>query len=88
MYYKSIEGKIITKLILSEDTTSEVLVDTTNLIPTVSYSYNQNLQSIPEKLFLKKNRLYKIVNGKLLKGKGRGIWTKKKWPRYYVRSKE
>jgi len=40
----------------------------------------------PEKLVFKKGRLYKVVNGKLLTKKQKGILSNKKWNLWFFKS--
>jgi hypothetical protein len=47
----------------------------------------QNYIPAPDMLFYKADKLYKIKNGKLLKKKSRGIWSKKKFVPWYVKQK-
>lgn len=88
LYYKDAWGKYQTKQILSENEFSEKIIDTTNLLTNYSDSYVQNLQPIPNKLLWKRHKLYEILNGKVKKVIRLSIWSKKKWPRYFVKTKQ
>jgi hypothetical protein len=49
-------------------------------------SYGQSLDRYPKKLFLKKDRLYRISQtGNIDKRRARGIWTPKKIPTWFRR---
>jgi hypothetical protein len=76
--YKNNGGTSTDKLVLSVDETPERLTPEQLLSRGLS-SGGQNLQNYPDKLFFKSQRLYNIKNGKLVKKKIKGFWTKKKW---------
>jgi hypothetical protein len=40
----------------------------------------------PERLVVKKGRLYKVQNGKLVNKKQKGFWTGKKWDPWFFKS--
>ena len=74
----------IDSLVLSLDLISERITskERVNMFLT---SYGQNRHSFPNKLFYKKNKLFYISNGKLVKGRTKGFWTHKKYPTWYIR---
>ena len=51
-------------------------------------SGGQNRTSYPEKLFFKRQKLYEVKNGKLVKKKIKGFWTKKKWSPWFFKSED
>ncbi|MGI8635572.1 MAG: hypothetical protein ACR2KZ_09240 [Segetibacter sp.] len=73
----------IDTLILSDDEIPERITPIQSASIALS-SGGQNRMACPDKLLLKKGRLYKIQNGSLVVKKQKGIWTSKKWdPRYF-----
>ena len=49
-------------------------------------SGGQNRTPYPDKLLVKKDRLYKIQNGSVVLKKQKGFWTSKKWDPWYFKS--
>ena len=49
-------------------------------------SGGQNRTPYPDKLLVKKDRLYKIQNGSVVVKKQKGFWTSKKWNPWYFKS--
>jgi hypothetical protein len=75
----------IDSLVLSLD---QVANKITSLESIAGYwaSGGQNQFSFPDKLFFRRNKLFKIINGKLIKEKTKGFWgTNKKYIPWYVR---
>jgi hypothetical protein len=85
--YKNNGGTSTNKLVLSVDETPERLTPEQLLSRGLS-SGGQNLQNYPDKLFFKSQRLYNIKNGKLIKKKIKGFWTKKKWRPWFFKSED
>jgi hypothetical protein len=69
------KNNLTDSLILSHDDKSE---QTTFRDPNILQAGYQDIMIVPEKLFYKKEKLYKIQNGKLVKKKFRGFGTSKK----------
>lgn len=70
--------------ILSIDETSELYIDDPESL--VLCCFFQNQKEPPNKLFYKDQCLYKFdKSDNLITQKIRGVWTKKKWPPYYVK---
>lgn len=88
--YTNESGETIDTLLLSTDETpSRIVIKTRNEFPWyLGSSKTQNSQPYPDKLFYKKDRLYEIKDGKLIKKKQRGFWTKKKFAPWYYKSDE
>jgi hypothetical protein len=70
-------------LVLSSDETASYITHEQFAIES-TYSGGQNRRPHPEKLFLKKERLYEIHNGKILTKKIRGVESRKKVDPYYT----
>jgi hypothetical protein len=83
--YKNKDGTYAEKLILSVDQTPERL--TQEEVASMGLpSGGQNFIPYPEKLVYKKDRLYGIKNGRIIKKKQKGFWTKKKWNPWFFKS--
>lgn len=75
----------VDSLILSEDEVPERF--TQLQLAALPFSVGgQNRQTYPEKLVLKKGRLYKLRNGKLVTKKQRGLGSSEKWEPWYFKS--
>lgn len=85
--YKNNDSISADKLILSADETSERLTPEQYANMGLS-SGGQNIRSSPDKLFSKRQKLFAIKNGKLVKKKIKGIWTKKKWRPWFFKSED
>ena len=85
--YKNNDGTSADKIILSVDETPERLTPDQFAGLGLS-SGGQNIQPYPEKLFFKRQKLYNIKNGKLVKKKIKGFWTKKKWRPWFFKSED
>jgi hypothetical protein len=85
--YINNEGTSADKLILSVDKTSERLTPEQYASMGLS-SVGQNIQPYPDKLFFKRQRLYNIRNGRLVKKRIKGFWTKKKWNPWFFKSED
>ena len=72
-------------LILSDDEISERITTVQNAGIALS-SGGQNRMTYPDKLLVKKGRLYKIQNGSVVVKKQKGFWTSKKWHPWYFMS--
>jgi hypothetical protein len=72
-------------LILSTDETPERITQT-RFISTLLSSGGQSRMNYPNKLLLRKGRMYKIQNGKLVTKKQKGFWTSKKWDPWFFKS--
>jgi hypothetical protein len=85
--YKNNDVTSSDTLILSEDEKPERLTreQFINMGHWLS-SVGQNRQGYPDKLFFKRQRLFVVRNGKLIKKKIRRIWPKKKWHPWYFKS--
>jgi hypothetical protein len=84
--YNNSNGSSADKLILSVDETPERLTPEQYAVIGLS-SGGQNIQGYPDKLFLKKGRLYKVYKGRLNVKKQKGFWgTNKKWNPWYFKS--
>lgn len=83
---KNSDGSSADKLILSVDETPERL--TLKQYAGIGLSSGgQNIQGYPDKLFLKKDRLYKVYKGRLIIKKRKGFWgTNKRWNPWYFKS--
>ncbi|MEM6261966.1 MAG: hypothetical protein AAGI38_05625 [Bacteroidota bacterium] len=80
-------GMELDTFILSSDETSEVIKWDEYFISQLSTG-GQNRSPIPNKLYLRKKRLYLMdEKGKLITKRSRGFWSGKKFPPYYVRPK-
>lgn len=82
---KTNNGSAVDQLVLSDDEASERLTQQ-QFIGQGLLSGGQNKTPYPEKLFYKKGRLYGIKDGRFVKKKHRGIWTKKKYPPWFFKS--
>jgi hypothetical protein len=80
-------GRAVDSLMLSEDDVSERLTQL-QLAGMLLSGGGQNRQTHPDKLVLKKGRLYKIQNGRIVKKKQKGFWSSKKWQPWYFKSNE
>ena len=74
-------------LILSDDEFAQRITEMQSLGAALS-SGGQNRQTYPAKLLFKKERLYKIQDGKLLIKKQKGFWSSKKWDTWYFKSED
>jgi len=74
----------IDSLVLSLDQISERITSKESVSGFLT-SYGQNRHSFPSKLFYRKNKLFYIRKGKLVKEKTKGFWTHKKYHTWYVR---
>lgn len=74
-------------LILSDDEIPE-RISREQGAATVLSSGGQNRMAHPEKLVFRKGRLYKVVNGKLLRKQQKGILSNKKWPPWFFRNND
>lgn len=83
--YKNNDGSSADKLILSLDEISERLTPDQYVGMGIS-SGGQNIQPYPDKLFFKREKLFAIKNGKLVRKKIKGFWTKKKWRPWFFKS--
>ncbi len=83
--YKNNNGYSADKLILSVDEIAERMTPEQYTGMGLS-SGGQNIQPWPEKLFFKKQKLFAIKDGKLVKKKVRRFWTKKKRRPWYFKS--
>lgn len=83
--YKNNDGTSTDKLILSVDETSDRITSEQYASMGLS-SGGQNIQPYPDKLFFKCQKLFEIRNGKLVKKKIKGFWTKKKWRPWFFKS--
>ena len=72
----------VDSLILSTDETPERFTQVQFAAMLLS-SGGQNRMNYPDKLLLKKERLYKIQNGRLVTKKQKGFWTNKKWTPWF-----
>ena len=72
-------------LILSDDEISQRITPIQSAGIALS-SGGQNRTPYPDKLFVKKGRLYKIQNGSVVVQKQKGFWTSKKWDPWYFKS--
>ena len=77
----------VDSLILSEDEVSERLTQL-QFAGMLLSGGGQNRQGYPEKLVVKKGRLYKIQNGKIVTRKQKGFWSSKKWDPWYFKSND
>ena len=82
--YKNKKGVLTDTLILSTNEIPERLTQEEYLGRGLS-SGGQNLIPCPDKLFFKRQKLYRIKDGKLITKKIRGFWTKKKLPPWFFR---
>ena len=82
--YKSNNGTSADKLILSVDETAERMTPEQYAGMGLS-SGGQNIHPCPDKLFFKKQKLFAIKDGKLVKKKVKGFWTKKKWRPWFFK---
>lgn len=72
---------------------TSVNLQSTELIPKIYVdnpslllsSGGQNKNLYIDKLIFKRGKLYCIVNGKPYKKKEKGVWSKKKWPTWYIK---
>jgi len=74
----------IDSLVLSLDQISERITSKESISGFLT-SYGQNRHSFPGKLFYRKNKLFDIRKGKLIKEKTKGFWTHKKYHTWYVK---
>lgn len=82
---KNNDGTFADKLILSADEISEKMTSDEYVGMGLS-SGGQNIQPYPDKLFFKRQKLFEVKNGKLVKKKIKGFWTKKKWRPWFFKS--
>ncbi len=76
-------------LVLSYDPISSRISADQYREDTSSYIYSQQDWILPIRLVKKKNKLYNFMsNGKLVKGKERGMWGRRKFPLNYVRQED
>ena len=83
--YKNKNGLLTDTLILSTDEIPERLTQEQYAGQGLS-SGGQNRTPCPDKLFYKGQKLFAIKDGKLVKNKIRGFWTKKKWSPWFFKS--
>ena len=83
--YKNKNGFSIDSLILSTDEIPERLTQEQYAGQGLS-SGGQNRIPCPDRLFFKGEKLFAIKDGKLIKKKIRGFWTKKKWSPWFFKS--
>ena len=83
--YKNKNGLLTDTLILSTDEIPERLTQEQYAGQGLS-SGGQNRTPCPDKLFFKEQKLFAIKDGKLVKKKIRGFWTKKKWSPWFFKS--
>jgi hypothetical protein len=96
--YINENGMYSDKLILSVDEQPERIIKPNNVtlqknekadvIAMLQNTCGQNYQVYPTKLYSKKGRLYNFYEGRLVKKKVRGIWTRKKWRPWYFKSRD
>lgn len=84
---KNSDGISSDSLILSVDETS-VRITPAQYAGRGLYSVQQSIFEYPEKLVYKKDRLYLVKNGRLIKKKHLRLWTKKKFPPWYIKSND
>ena len=85
--YKKENGQIVDSLIVANDEKPKII--TIPPINTIFSSGGQNRQPCPDKLYYKNEKLFKITKeGKLVKKKIKGFWTKKKWHPWYFKQIE
>lgn len=83
--YKNKNGLLKDTLILSTDEIPERLTQKEYAGQGLS-SGGQNRTPCPDTLFYKGQKLFHIKDGKLVKKKIRGFWTKKKWSPWFFKS--
>lgn len=75
-------------LVLSVDEEAEAITPEQYASAQLS-SGRQNRSSLPEKLYYRNGKLFRIDRkGKIVRKKEHGFWSKKKYPSNYVREKE
>ena len=82
---KNINGITSDTLILSTNEVSERLTQTQFAAMALTSSGQSRMIS-PSKLLFKKDRLYKIQNGKLIVQRQKGFWTEKKLDPWFFKS--
>jgi hypothetical protein len=83
LHYTNRNNLSVDTLILSPDEKPERISAIDN---SVLLSYGQNYRVYPDKLFSRKEKLYKIRNGSLVKKKQKGIRTSKMWNPWYFKN--
>jgi hypothetical protein len=83
--YKNKNGLSTDTLILSTDEIPERLTQEQYAGQGLS-SGGQSRIPCPDKLFFKGQKLFAVKDGKLVKKKIRGFWTKKKWSPWFFKS--
>jgi hypothetical protein len=83
--YKNNNGTSADKLILSVDETAERMMPEQYAGMGLSLG-GQSIHPCSDKLFFKRQKLFAIKDGKLVKKKVRGFWTKKKWRPWFFKS--
>jgi hypothetical protein len=82
---RKLDGSEHDSLILSTDESPERITQI-QLAGTMLAGGGQNRQAYPEKLVFKKDRLYKLRNGRLETQKQKGIGSGRKWDPWYFKS--
>ncbi len=85
--YTKNDGIPADKLVLSVDKISERLTPEQYAGMGLS-SGGQSIKQSPIKLFYKRHRLYNIKDGKLVKQKLEGFWSRKKWNPWFFKSND
>ena len=83
--YQKENGVLRDTLILSDDDVSERISNVQSVATALSLG-GQNIKAHPEKLVFRKGRLYKVISGKLLTNKQKGILSDKKWNPWFFKS--
>ena len=83
----STNGRTSDTFILSTDEVSNRITQE-QYAGIVLSSGGQNRTSYPEQLVFKRKKLYEVKNGKLVKKKNKGFWTKKKWSPWFFKSED
>lgn len=86
LQYTKDNGAIKDSLILSLDGIPKRILPQPN-DSAVLYSGGQNIMPPPNKLVFKRNRLYSVKNGKLVRKKERRLWVKGKWIPWYFKGR-
>lgn len=85
LHYKGFNGEPRSTLVLSMDGFAKNIIESGPILQ-ARLPIIQNIQPNPDKLFFKKNRLYKIRNGKLITKKYKQFWTRTKVHPWYERA--